>query len=95
MNKSFLFTFIFICIFFVSACNGPQGNSGIKLEMDTDRSGSDFDYIEVKDAQACAALCLENERCKAFTFVKNNNSCGLKSEVPPAKESGCCISGVK
>ncbi|MCU0290389.1 MAG: PAN domain-containing protein [Thermoanaerobaculaceae bacterium] len=81
---------------------GAQKVPDFPLESGTDRPGSDyrdFDLVEARP-ERCRAACSQEPRCLAFTYVHPgvqgpSARCWLKSEVPPAKASDCCISGVK
>src|SRR5262245_51200379 len=73
-------------------------------ENDTDRPGlgSDYSNFDLSEASPlpCQLACLNDARCRAFTYVKPgvqgpNARCWLKSSVPAARPSTCCISGVK
>ncbi|MGB5400825.1 MAG: PAN domain-containing protein, partial [Thermoanaerobaculia bacterium] len=78
--------------------------SGTIGEANTDRVGGDylgFDNIFGRDvtAQYCEAICYQQPKCKAWTFVKPNTTqgpkglCYLKETVPPPVDSDCCVSG--
>jgi PAN domain len=71
-----------------------------------DRPGGDYTRFVVPsgDPAVCAARCDREGRCRAWTFsypgtvaIGGSNSaiCWLKSEVKPAVENPCCVSGVK
>ncbi len=67
-----------------------------------DRPGGDFANASVPngDPAVCAARCERESRCRAWSFSYPAASggpamCGLKREVVPAKESSCCVSGVR
>lgn len=80
----------------------PLAVGTMTVEQDTDRPGANirvFD-LDTPDPQRCAEACQENAQCRAYTFVRPRVQgpkarCWLKSEVPSAKPSPCCISGVK
>lgn len=67
----------------------------------TEFPGSTLDSpdLEVADPRLCADLCAKDEYCKAWTFRRPRPGvsyrCDLKSEVPTAVTSVCCVSGVK
>ena len=84
----------------------PQGCESdpvsLDFEVDTDRRGSDYRnfFVEVPDPPACRLACLEDERCRAWTYVKPGVQgalarCWLKDKVPPARKNNCCVSGLK
>jgi hypothetical protein len=46
----------------------------------------------------CQAACENDERCRAWTFVRVGvigplSSCWLKSDVPQPRPDSCCVSG--
>ncbi len=72
------------------------------LEPDTNRPGQDYKSLELTDPQpeVCQQACADDPKCKAFTYVKPGGQgpramCWLKSGVPAASKSDCCVSGVK
>jgi hypothetical protein len=78
----------------------PIAAVGLSIELETNRSGADFrDFdLEVSDASHCQAACQAEPRCLAYTWVKpglqgEKSRCWLKSAVPEARPSGCCVSG--
>jgi hypothetical protein len=70
-----------------------------------DRPGGDIESFEqtsdiFQHPVLCEDACSANSRCDSYTFVRPgiegpNAWCRLKSGVPPAVESPCCISGVQ
>ena len=60
-----------------------------------------WDYLSVSNIlewSHCQMACYQDNRCQAWTFVKNrsiNNNCFLKSGVPLLTSNIGCISGVK
>ncbi len=75
---------------------------GGDLESDTDRPGQDYRNLDLPAArpQLCQAECGADPKCKAFTYVKpgvqgSSARCWLKSGVPAAGRSSCCVSGLK
>ncbi|MES2951824.1 MAG: PAN domain-containing protein [Pseudomonadota bacterium] len=86
----------------------PSGGHGhattTALEYGINRMGGDYNNPlrepGASDAQACAARCAGESRCRSFTWVKpgvqgNLARCWLKDSVPSASRNGCCVSGVK
>jgi hypothetical protein len=56
--------------------------------------------LHAADPGLCEDACAKDPKCRAFTYVHPGVQgpkarCWLKHGVPPAKGSGCCISGVK
>jgi hypothetical protein len=89
-----------LCLF---AATGPAP----AWENDTTRTGSTYSTIVVEDTEApddaCASLCREDDRCRAWTLVNRGNPdrgageyaiCLLKDSVPEAVPDPCCISGI-
>lgn len=75
----------------------------ITVEQNTNRAGKDYHNFELREnepCKMCEEACLNDPKCKAFTYVKPgvqgvNARCWLKSEVPAATRNADCISGVK
>jgi hypothetical protein len=77
----------------------------LTTEVNTDRRGGDYDNKDVPDLQSCQRLCLENDRCRAYTFVppgyKHENwsgptpRCWLKSVQPNATPWQGLTSGIR
>ncbi len=82
----------------------PEGTSqphDTSLEMDTDRPGLDLTSFDLQqpDPDQCMTACQDYGGCRAFTYVKPGVQgplarCWLKSAVPTAVRSSCCISGL-
>jgi PAN domain len=67
-----------------------------------DRPGGDYSSAAVPtgDPAVCASRCEHERNCRAWSFSYPSSSgapamCWLKREVVPAKESSCCVSGVR
>ena len=82
--------------------NGGQGVSAVGMEFKTDRPGSDYKNFDLPRAspELCRDACASDPNCRAFTYVRPriqgpNARCWLKSGVPTAASSDCCVSGVK
>ena len=67
-----------------------------------DRPGGDYTSAPVAngDPTVCAVRCEHDKRCRAWSFSYPSTAgapamCWLKREVVPAKESSCCVSGVR
>ena len=86
-----------VTLFVVSATSGLRAGG---LEYNTNRGGSDFWNFELDSgADACAAACAGDARCRAFTWVRPGVQgararCWLKNAVPGATNDNNCISGV-
>jgi hypothetical protein len=72
-------------------------------EAGTDRYGLDYSHSNGGSAESCRAACLQDAKCKAWTWVEpgvkivdgnNGSHCWLKSAVPPPTRYACCISGM-
>ncbi len=75
---------------------------GATLAEGQERPGSTYDVLKIEpaDVQACRQLCLDDAKCKAYSYVKpgfqgNKARCWLKDALTPAWTSECCVSGVK
>jgi hypothetical protein len=86
------------CVSGVKGATAPAAG----MEQDTDRPGSDYRDFDLArpEPALCQAACTKGEQCKAWTYVKpgvqgDKARCWLKSEVPDAAPSDCCVSGVK
>ena len=70
-------------------------------EVNWDRPGGDYATATVgDDPAACRALCTQDDRCAAYSFVRRTPQgtparCFLKRTVPPRAYNPCCTSGVK
>jgi hypothetical protein len=73
------------------------------MEYNVDRMGQDYQNFDLPkaDPRICQERCAADPKCKAWTYVKPNTvqgprpRCWLKHSVPPARQSDCCVSGVK
>lgn len=61
------------------------------------RLGYDYDIFVIggTDHRPCEQACLDDPRCKSWTFLKTIGQCRLKHSVAPASSNGCCVSDVK
>ncbi len=71
------------------------------MEQNTHRWGGDYSSIEMPrgNPRQCHAACAQDSQCLAWSFIRAGHQgaasvCELKSTVPHAKESPCCVSGV-
>ena len=72
------------------------------VETGIDRFGGDyrhFDFPSNPDAAACNKACEDENRCRAWTYVRPGyhgaaGRCFLKDRVTPPRRKPCCISGV-
>jgi 1-phosphatidylinositol phosphodiesterase len=80
--------------------SAPVGASS--LEVNVDRPGYDFRNFDLPQPrpELCREACMREGQCLAFTYVNPgfqgpSARCWLKTAVPQAIPSNCCISGVK
>ncbi len=78
------------------------GASQYVMEQDTNRFGEDYKDMDLDapDPALCAEACMNEDECKAWTYVKpgvqaDNARCWLKDKVPPPSPDDNCISGIK
>lgn len=64
------------------------------IESHTDRPGNDFRSFQVDDPSSCLRECQLDDRCRAWTYVKQDNYCMLKTPAPQRRFSLCCTSGL-
>ena len=71
------------------------------VEVDVDRPGQDYRSFEIDQTNPgpCETACVAESACRAWTYVKPGIQgprarCWLKSAVPQAYTSSCCISGI-
>jgi hypothetical protein len=82
---------------------GPLGTpTGGLAQSGYDRPGGDYASAPVAngDPTVCATRCERDKACRAWSFSYPSASgapatCWLKREVVPAKQSSCCVSGVR
>lgn len=68
---------------------------GVTIEQHSKRPGSDYRDQYAPSAGACARLCAEDRRCRAFGYLPRQQRCWLKDRVPPSEGSRHWLSGVK
>lgn len=83
----------------------PATKPPVTYEEGVDRWGDDLYPIPIvmprDDAMLCATACMQDPRCKAFTYVRPNTirgptgECFLKSGPGVVRSHVCCISGLK
>ncbi len=73
-----------------------------QAQVGFDRPGGDYSTFPARlgDPAFCAARCDHDPRCQAWSFsypgaLGPNATCRLKSHVPHATKSPCCVAGVK
>ena len=90
------------CAFIISIL-AAGGSASAWAQAGFDRPGGDYTRFVVPsgDPAVCAARCEREGRCRAWAFAYPGTSggttaiCWLKSEVKPAVENQCCVSGIK
>jgi hypothetical protein len=67
------------------------------LKTGENRAGQDFNNGETASSAAeCSARCAADGRCKAMTFITQQNRCWLKSEIPaPSRGNDDMVSAIK
>ena len=67
------------------------------MEPNTNRWGMDYrDFIlKTGDPALCQQACQQEQQCQAWTYVKQERHCWLKSGEAPAGHDSCCVSGLK
>jgi PAN domain len=88
----------------VSGVRGAGVNEPISKdsEFGIDRSGGDYRNFETQpdsSGAACAKACKDEQRCRAWTYVRPGYQgsaahCYLKAKIPLPRHHPCCISGV-
>lgn len=85
-----------------NAGGGSGGGNSLSTEDNVDRMGGDYKDFDLSQADpaACRDACAGEARCKAYTYVRPgvqgaSARCWLKSSVPAATSSNCCVSGVR
>lgn len=92
----------FFCMASLSGFSGQAlGQGALSVEYDVDRMGSDYHSFALPEAkyELCYNACLQDRKCKAYTYVKPFEGypakCWLKNSKPmPIPNRTCCISGV-
>jgi len=82
----------------------PCASPAQELEQNTNRFGLDFKDFDLPspDPQLCRKACVDDDQCRAFTYLKPYGwtgagpaaHCWLKNGAPEAKSDPCCVSGV-
>ena len=63
-----------------------------RYEMNTDRKGKDIARVETRNAHSCKDECNRTQDCTSFVFA--DQSCWLKSGIPPSSNATGYVSGV-
>jgi PAN domain-containing protein/TIR domain-containing protein len=82
-------------------CGGAVGVVRSTFEDGVDRAGSDYDNIWLPrpEPQLCRDACLDDARCRAWTYVAPGvlgpaAACWFKAVVPQPAKRPCCVSGI-
>lgn len=83
-----------------AAANSTEASDISSFLSDTNLYGQDYRSFDVSGQLLCRNACLEEARCKAWTYVRPSiqgptGKCWLKDRVPTEMADTCCISGVK
>ena len=79
------------------------GSSPSTTEPGINRYGSDYKHTNGGSAESCRAACLQDAKCRAWTWVRpgaqsidgsNGAHCWLKSATPPPTPDANCTSGM-
>ena len=74
---------------------GNGVNPGSKFEPETDRPTGDFArLLNIASANACQQACVQNNRCKSWTYAQTPRDCWLKETRPSPVYKANNISGV-
>lgn len=84
----------------VTAAVAPSTDADATFELHTDRPGADYtDFDIANGAKGCQQRCLDDDRCRAWTFVgpdapEGSGHCWLKGSIPNARPMQTAVSGV-
>ena len=90
--------FVFVALFAVLGSGPVLAQS---FERNTDRPGADYTSFDINGGpSSCERACMREYACRAWTYVRAGFQgpgprCWLKSGVPAAQPSDCCVSGVR
>jgi hypothetical protein len=80
----------------------PPKSAAMAMQAGVDRPGLDYrDFVlSGPDPEQCVRACEQEERCRAFTYVKPGAQgqlahCWLKAAIPQPHSNTCCASGTK
>ena len=76
---------------------GGGGGSWGRLteEWDLDRRGNDFDTFRADGLAQCKQQCLDENRCRAYTFDSRTRTCYLKDRVNAPQRNDGMVTGYK
>lgn len=91
----------YVYIYQSDSGGGATGGS-LTVEDNTDRPGADYKDFDLSQANwtLCRDACANDGNCRAYAYVRPgvqgpSARCWLKSSVPAAVSSNCCIAGVR
>jgi hypothetical protein len=70
-------------------------SQSMSREPGTNRRGNDYSSFRVVTIDDCERACLDDRRCRAYTFTAKEGMCYLKDRVPSASTAPGQTSGVK
>jgi hypothetical protein len=78
------------------------GSQNYSMETNIDLPGEDYKDLDLNnpDPSLCAQACINEAKCKAWTYVKpsvlsGNAKCWLKDKIPSRVQDESCVSGIK
>lgn len=73
------------------------GKGGMRIQQGTDLMGMDLEPEGIRPTtlDTCQRLCVDNPRCKAFSWVEETRWCWPKSAVPEARNRPGVMSGYR
>ncbi len=87
----------------ISVVSGSITADANGMEQNSDRPGRDLRHFSPAndDPALCQKACQDDDKCKAWTYVKPNTvqgpkpNCWLKAAAPQPHRNTCCVSGVR
>ncbi|MDA7949208.1 MAG: PAN/Apple domain-containing protein [Hyphomicrobiaceae bacterium] len=80
---------------FVAAHAAPKQLDRLTILADTDIPGGDYDSSKDRTLQGCRYDCLQDKRCKAYTYNHKAKVCFLKERISKRARFKGATSGVK
>lgn len=72
------------CALLVSAVMTVRADGVSAIEADMNRPGGAYLSLPASSADACVALCAQDQICMAWSFKAADNACELKAVITPA-----------
>lgn len=79
--------------FFLAATPGQTDERRIVTVEGADYFGADFQTLKDTDLEACKAVCLANDMCRAFTYNLEARWCFLKSDIGDLRAFDGAVAG--